>query len=47
METQAILTALADRVETIRCAGEPKWALNNIIHRFERLPIELIPAGEE
>ena len=44
METQAILTALADRVENIRCVGEPKWALNNIIHRFDRLPLELIPA---
>lgn len=44
METQAILTALANRVETIRCTAEPTWALNNIIHRFERLPLELIPA---
>lgn len=44
METQAILTALAARVANIRCVGEPKWALNNIIHRFERLPLELIPA---
>ncbi len=47
METQAILTALAERVQTIHCVGEPKWALNNIIHRFERLPLELIPAGGE
>jgi cytochrome P450 len=44
METQAILTALAERVEEIRCVGEPTWALNNVIHRFERLPLELIPA---
>lgn len=43
METQAILTALAARVATIRSLGEPVWALNNIIHRFERLPLELIP----
>lgn len=47
METQAILTALAARVENIQCVGEPKWALNNIIHRFERLPLELIPAGKD
>jgi cytochrome P450 len=47
METQAILIALAARVENIRCVGEPKWALNNIIHRFERLPLELIPAGKD
>ncbi|MDF2825320.1 MAG: Cytochrome p450, partial [Mycobacterium sp.] len=45
METQAILTALATRVESIRCTGEPTWALNNVIHRYERLPLELIPAG--
>jgi cytochrome P450 len=44
METQAILTALAERVEHIRSAGKPTWALNNIIHRFERLPLELVPA---
>lgn len=44
METQAILTALAERVENIRCTAEPTWALNNIIHRLERLPLELIPA---
>lgn len=47
METQAILTALAARVENIRCVGDPTWALNNIIHRFERLPLELIPVGRE
>lgn len=47
LETQAILTALAARVENIRCIAEPTWALNNIIHRFERLPLELIPAGKE
>ena len=45
METQAILTALLDRVERIVLAGEPEWAVNNIIHRFERLPLELIPTG--
>jgi cytochrome P450 len=44
METQAILTALADRVQTMRCTADPKWALNNIIHRYERLPLELVPA---
>ncbi|MCT7660348.1 cytochrome P450 [Mycobacterium deserti] len=47
METQAILTALAERVETIRGTAEPIWAVNNVIHQFERLPLELIPAGEE
>ncbi|HET7690053.1 MAG TPA: cytochrome P450 [Nocardioidaceae bacterium] len=43
METQAILRALLERVERIVAAGEPSWAVNNIIHRYERLPLELIP----
>ncbi|MBX7435134.1 cytochrome P450 [Mycobacterium sp. Y57] len=47
METQAILTALAKQVDTIRCTAPPTWGLNNIIHCFERLPLELIPAGKE
>lgn len=47
METQAILRALVDRVDTIRCTGEPTWAINNIIHRFERLPLELVPTGKD
>ncbi len=45
LETQSILSALLDRVERIVPAGEPAWATNNIIHRFERLPLELVPAG--
>lgn len=44
LETQAILNALAARVTRIRCVDEPTWALNNIIHRYERLPLELTPA---
>ena len=43
LETSAMLQALLDRVDRIELAGEPTWALNNIIRRHERLPLELIP----
>jgi cytochrome P450 len=44
LETAAMLRALVDRVDRIEPTGAPEWALNNIIHRFERLPLELVPA---
>ncbi|WP_181802011.1 cytochrome P450 [Streptomyces shenzhenensis] len=44
METSAILRALVEHVDRIEVTGPPEWALNNIIHRLERLPLELIPA---
>ncbi|MGB9998644.1 cytochrome P450 [Streptomyces pseudogriseolus] len=44
METSAILRALVERVDHIKVAGTPQWALNNVIHRLERLPLELVPA---
>ncbi|MFI5540952.1 cytochrome P450 [Nocardia sp. NPDC051900] len=44
LETQAVLRALIDRVERIELAGPGEWAVNNIIHRFEHLPLRLIPA---
>lgn len=44
LETQAILAALLERVERIEINGRPQWAMNNIIHRFENLPLQLIPA---
>lgn len=44
LEIRAVLDHLLDRVECIRLTGEPTWAVNNIIHRLERLPLELIPA---
>nr|WP_296764988.1 cytochrome P450 [Rhodococcus sp. (in: high G+C Gram-positive bacteria)] len=43
LETRAILRALARRVERIESAGTPKWSVNNIIHRLEHLPLELVP----
>ncbi|MFG3619399.1 cytochrome P450 [Nocardia sp. NPDC047654] len=43
LETQAILAALLERVERIEITGRPQRAMNNIIHRFENLPLQLIP----
>lgn len=45
LEAQAMLRALAERVERVELAGPPKWGLNNVIHRLESLPLELIPVG--
>jgi cytochrome P450 len=44
LETTAVLRALIERVERIEGAGAPTWAVNNIIHRHERLPLRLIAA---
>lgn len=44
METAAILRALLERVERIEVTGQPVWAVNNIIHRHDRLPIKLVAA---
>jgi cytochrome P450 len=43
-ETAAMLRALVERVDRIELTGTPERALNNIIHRLERLPLELVPA---
>lgn len=42
LEMQAILTALLRRVGRIEMVGEPTWALNNVIRRYERLPLRLV-----
>jgi cytochrome P450 len=44
MEMTAMLNALLERVDRIEVTGSPVWAINNIIHRHERLPLKLIPA---
>ena len=44
LEMQAMLTALMRQVSRIELAGEPTWALNNIIRCYERLPLRLISA---
>jgi cytochrome P450 len=43
METMAVLTALLERVDRIDVVGPPRWAVNNIIHRLDRLPVRLSP----
>jgi cytochrome P450 len=45
LESQAMLNALADRVERIHLAGEPTWGRNNIIRGLATLPLRLEPAG--
>ncbi|WP_370501287.1 cytochrome P450 [Mycolicibacterium sp. jd] len=42
LETQAILRSLVEHVDHIEIDGTPQRALNNIIHRFERLPLRLV-----
>ena len=44
LEAQTILRILARRVERIEAVGSPKRAINNVIHRFERLPLKLVAA---
>ncbi|MEV6943477.1 cytochrome P450 [Streptomyces sp. NPDC051172] len=44
LETSALLSALVARVDRIEPVGTSEWALNNVIHRLESLPLELIPA---
>jgi len=41
LEVTAFLRALLDQVDRIEAIGPPKWALNNIIRRHERLPLRL------
>ena len=44
LETQTMLRVLARRVERFVPAGTPKRAVNNVIHRYERLPLHLVAA---
>ncbi|MBB4930611.1 cytochrome P450 [Lipingzhangella halophila] len=44
LEMSTMLRTLVERVDRIEITGTPERALNNIIHRFERLPLELFPA---
>ena len=44
LETTAMLNALLDRVDRIEVAGEPTWAVNNIIRRHHHLPVRLVGA---
>lgn len=44
LEAQAMLRVLARRVERIVPSGTPKRAVNNVIHRYEQLPLKLVAA---
>ena len=44
METEAMLRALAERVDRIELTSPPTWVINNIIRRHEHLPLKLIAA---
>jgi cytochrome P450 len=44
LEMQAMLSALLDRVHRIEPAGQPTWALNNVIRCYRHLPLRLISA---
>lgn len=44
LEITAMLNALLERVDRVEITGSPVWAVNNIIHRHEHLPLKLIPA---
>lgn len=43
LETQAILRSLLRHVDHIELNGTPELAVNNVIHRFETLPLRLVP----
>jgi cytochrome P450 len=43
METQAVLRALLRQVDRIELTGRPELELNNVIHRFDTLPVRLVP----
>lgn len=40
-ELEAVLTALAKKVDRIEAAGEPVWRPNNAVHALDTLPITL------
>ncbi|MGU3433011.1 cytochrome P450 [Actinomycetes bacterium M1A6_2h] len=44
LEATSLLTVLARRVERIELEGPPVRAVNNVIHRFEQLPLRLVAA---
>lgn len=44
LEAEMIFAALAARVKEIRPAGDPVRKLNNTLHEYASLPVELVPA---
>jgi len=47
LETEAFLRALLRRVDRIELDGAPERVVNNVIHRFEALPVRLVPKLEQ
>jgi len=45
LETQAVLRSLLQHVDHIELDGTPTRAVNNVVQRFETLPIRLVPKG--
>lgn len=42
-EGQAVLRALAERIDRIEITGDVTWRPNNAIHALDRMPLRLIP----
>lgn len=47
LETEAILRSLLRHVDHIELDGPPERAINNVIRRFETLPLRLVPNLEQ
>ena len=47
LETEAILRSLVRHVDHIELDGTPETAVNNVIRRFETLPLRLVPKLEQ
>jgi hypothetical protein len=45
MEMEAMMRSLLRHVERIQLDGTPELARNNVIRRFESLPLHLVPKG--
>jgi 4-methoxybenzoate monooxygenase (O-demethylating) len=43
LETEAILTALANRVASFELTGEPERRLNNTLRGFDTMPLRVVP----
>ena len=42
-EGQALLQALAERVDVLELTGDPVWRPNNAVHGLDHLPMRLVP----
>jgi cytochrome P450 len=46
LEAQSILRSLLARVERIELTDDPVWGINNVIHKLDRLPLQLVASNE-